>query len=166
MLEDFFMEELVKLDAEADKQVARIWDWLRKTYSTTLEMHINNKIFTLKVLAFGRGERSAIKWVDNLPANDMMGKILVKRKVFLVTAESAAAGSLSMLRGEGYEIPWITAAMRRNKDNKIAWMLGVKNGVVYTSYREGGVMGYAMVCDQVSEMMPKDLVAVPDALQF
>lgn len=167
MFEDFLWDKFYEMDNEAQKQEARAWQWMRFTYSATLDMHTPNKIFGLSTVSFFEGERKPINLFSNPKANDAMAKIYLKRRVLNVCADAASAKSLNLLMDRGYELKWINATLTRNADKQVAWMLGINNAIVYAKLADGigGTKWFGLVCGDITEMMPKNLVPVPDALQ-
>ena len=166
MFEDFLWEKFAEVDAEAKKQEGRAWDYMRLVYQANLEMHTAEKIFGLKIVSFLPYERKKVTFFDNPVANDANARTLVKRKSVYICCEGESVKSMRLLRTLGHEIKWITATLKRNTDMKVAWMLGIKDSIVVNEFDGmGATRWFGLVCGEVSEMMPKNLLPVPDALQ-
>ena len=166
MFEDLLWEKFAEMDTEAQKQEARAWQWMRLTYQANLELHAAGKLFGLKVVSFLPYERNKINFYDNPVANDMNAKTLVLRQAVYICCDGESINSLRLLRKVGHEITWITATLKRNTDMKVAWMLGIKNSIVVKEFDGiGATRWFGLVCREVTEMVPKNLVPVPDALQ-
>ena len=76
----------------------------------------------------------------------------------------ADAKHYSWLMDMKIELPYITATLwQRPKKKKIAWMLLVKNArVVKNMGSAHGVHTFYLVCQEITEMMPKDLLEPPE----
>jgi hypothetical protein len=67
-----------------------------------------------------------------------------------------------------FTLPWITATLWQKPNKKaVAWMLGLKNVIIIRKpVRDREVYFYHLFCEEMTEMMTRNLVPVPAELQY
>jgi hypothetical protein len=86
-----------------------------------------------------------------------------RRKAFQISMTKADMKQYSWLMDMRIDLPYITATLwQKPARKKIAWMLLVKNARVmkYTGSAHG-LHTFYLVCQEISEMMPKDFLEPP-----
>ena len=143
---------------------AKVVNWLQTAYEGQCEMQANPHLFSLPCVAFAPVERELVRG-DQIGLNFRQWdeKVYTKKKAFQISANKASAKQYSWLMDMKIDLPYITATMWQRPKKKIAWMLLVKNARVIkklATVRE--IHSFYLVCEEISEMMPKDLLPPPE----
>lgn len=169
MFEGLIWDWLEKADEEDTARMRRAWIWVRATYKADLEVHVANRIFNMPIVSFSHTEREDAKPFKLLLGNHSQSlKTINYRKALSICDDPNGAQGFANLRNSGLNVPWVTATLRKRMTGEIAWMLGIRNAVFAETVKGRGPMGemyHVLLCKEVSEMMPKNLVPFPDILQ-
>jgi hypothetical protein len=143
--------------------------WVQQVYEGQCDMQANPHLFSLPCVVFFPAKRVEIPGDHPLKIRPPHYKMYdhsqaTKRKAFQISMTKADSKQYSWLMDMKIELPYITATLwQKPARKKIAWMLLVKNARVaqYTGSAHG-LHTFYLVCQDVTEMMPKDFLEPPE----
>lgn len=155
------------LEAE-QRQIDRAWIWMRQTYEGSAELHTATMLHNIPIVTMAPTERGHVSHWENSSRNDWNPKIRSKSKAVSVSVDKAWRATFDLVQSGDYTLPWITTTLWQRPNKKaVAWMLGLKNVIIIRKpARDREVYFYQLFCEELTEMVPRNLVPVPDHLQF